>query len=123
VANKAVNGRKIARLGSDQKLMRGEGGETHQIAEGEYLFFWQASLEVREQRAAPGEEPLRSASEQAPAQLEPIRADVHLGIAFSNVIALFIILDTAAVLHAHGITDIQTSARATEALRPLVAGQ
>jgi Mn2+/Fe2+ NRAMP family transporter len=40
-------------------------------------------------------------------------------MAFSNVIGFFIILDAAAVLHANGITDIQTGAQAAEALRPL----
>ena len=84
-----------------------------------YLFFWQASLEVQEQEVASGEKPLRRAPEQAPAQLGRMRGDTYLGMAFSNLIAFFIILDTAAVLHAHGITDIQTGAQAAEALRPL----
>ena len=84
-----------------------------------YLFFWQASQEVEEQQAAPGEKPLKRAPEQAAAQLQPMRADTYLGMAFSNLIAFFIILDTAAVLHTHGITNIQTSAQAAEALRPL----
>lgn len=84
-----------------------------------YLFFWQASLEVQEQEAARDEKPLKRAPKQAPAQLERMRGDTYLGMAFSNVIAFFIILDTAAVLHAHGITDIQTGAQAAEALRPL----
>jgi len=84
-----------------------------------YLFFWQASQEVEEQKAAPDEKPLKVAPEQAPAQLETMRADTYLGMAFSNIIAFFIILDTAAVLHTHGITDIQTGAQAAEALRPL----
>src|SRR5260370_5550872 len=84
-----------------------------------YLFFWQASQEVQEQRAAVGEKPLKHAPEQAPAQLDTVRADTYLGMAFSNLIAFFIILDTAAVLHTHGITDIQTGAQAAEALRPL----
>ena len=83
-----------------------------------YLFFWQASQEVQEQKAARGEKPLKRAPEQAAAQLEPMRADTYLGMAFSNLIAFFIILDTAAVLHFHGITDIQTSSQAAEALRP-----
>jgi len=48
-----------------------------------------------------------------------MRADTYLGMAFSNLIAFFIILDTAAVLHSRGITDIQTGAQAAEALRPL----
>ena len=84
-----------------------------------YLFFWQASLEVQEQQAARGEKPLKEAPSQAKKQLEPMRGDTYLGMAFSNVIAFFIILDTAAVLHVHGITDIQTGAQAAEALRPL----
>jgi len=84
-----------------------------------YLFFWQASAEVQAQQAAPGEKPLKHAPHQAKAQLEPMRADTYLGMAFSNVIAFFIILDTAAVLHAHGITDIQTTTQAAQALRPL----
>ena len=84
-----------------------------------YLFFWQASLEVQEQKAARGEKPLKEVPSQAKQQLEPMRGDTYLGMAFSNVIAFFIILDTAAVLHADGITDIQTGAPAAEALRPL----
>ena len=84
-----------------------------------YLFFWQASREVQEQKAAVGEKPLKHAPEQAPAQLEPMRADTYLGMAFSNLIAFFITLDTAAVLHTNGISDIQTGAQAAEALRPL----
>jgi NRAMP (natural resistance-associated macrophage protein)-like metal ion transporter len=84
-----------------------------------YLFFWQASTEVAEQRAAPREKPLKHAPGQAVAQLDKMRGDTYLGMAFSNIIAFFIILDTAAVLHAHGITDIQTGAQAAEALRPL----
>ncbi len=84
-----------------------------------YLFFWQASVEVEEQKAAPREKPLKVAPKQAPAQLERMRSGTYLGMAFSNIIAFFIILDTAAVLHAHGVTDIQTGAQAAEALRPL----
>jgi Mn2+/Fe2+ NRAMP family transporter len=84
-----------------------------------YLFFWPASQEVQEQEATPGENPLKRSPKQAPAQLERMRGDTYLGMAFSNVIAFFIILDTGAVLHAHGITDIQTGAQAAEALRPL----
>jgi len=87
-----------------------------------YLFFWQASLEVQEQKAASGEKPLKQAPRQMPAQLERMRGDTYLGMAFSNVIAFFIILDAAAVLHSHGITDIQTTAQAAEALRP-IAGE
>ena len=84
-----------------------------------YLFFWQASQEVQEQEAAAGETALKRAPEQAPAQLELMRADTYLGMAISNVIAFFIMLDTGAILHAHGVTDIQSAAQAAEALRPL----
>ena len=84
-----------------------------------YLFFWQAGEEVEEARERPGARPLRYAPLQAPAEFQRIRIDTYVGMAFSNVIALFIVLTTAATLHAHGLTDIQTSAQAAEALRPL----
>jgi NRAMP (natural resistance-associated macrophage protein)-like metal ion transporter len=84
-----------------------------------YLFFWQASQEVQEQQAAPTEKPLRRAPEQGPAQLHTMRADTYLGMALSNSIAFFIMLDTGSLLHPHGITDIQTAAQAASALRPL----
>jgi Mn2+/Fe2+ NRAMP family transporter len=84
-----------------------------------YLFFWQASQEVQEQEAAAGEKALKRAPEQAAIQLESMRTDTYVGMAFSNIIAFFIILDTAAVLHTHGLTNIQTAAQAAEALRPL----
>ena len=51
--------------------------------------------------------------------MERIRLDTWIGMAFSNLIALCIVLTTAATLHAHGITDIQTSSQAAEALRPI----
>jgi Mn2+/Fe2+ NRAMP family transporter len=84
-----------------------------------YLFFWQASQEVEEQRATPGHEPLREAPAQAKAHLARIRLDTWVGMAFSNLVAFFIMLTTAVTLHAHGVTDIQTSAEAAQALRPL----
>lgn len=87
-----------------------------------YLFFWQASEEVEEQEAAPAESPLLEAPAQAPEQLGTMQADTWVGMAFSNVVAFFIILTAAVVLNAHGITDIQTSSQAAEALRP-VAGR
>jgi Mn2+/Fe2+ NRAMP family transporter len=83
-----------------------------------YLFFWQASQEVEEQEAAEGEMALKLAPEQEASQLEPMRADTFLGMAISNVIAFFIILDTAASLHLHGVTDIQSATQAAESLRP-----
>lgn len=84
-----------------------------------YLFFWQASQEVEEQRAAAGEEPLLIAPEQARAQLQRIKIDTYVGMGFSNLVAFFIMLTTAVTLHLNGVTDIQTSAQAAQALRPL----
>lgn len=84
-----------------------------------YLFFWQASQEVEEVKNNRGEKPLKRAASQAPHQLRRIRVDTYLGMAFSNVVAFFIILTAAATLHAHGITEVGTSAQAAKALEPL----
>jgi NRAMP (natural resistance-associated macrophage protein)-like metal ion transporter len=84
-----------------------------------YLFFWQASQEVEEQRAAPGEEPLNLAPEQAREHLARIKLDTWLGMTFSNLVALCIMLTTAATLHANGIVTIDSAAQAAEALRPI----
>jgi NRAMP (natural resistance-associated macrophage protein)-like metal ion transporter len=84
-----------------------------------YLFFWQASQEVEEQRATPGDAPLREAPAQARAHMARIKLDTWIGMAFSNLVAFFIMVTTAVTLHAHGITDIQTSEQAAQALRPL----
>ena len=86
-----------------------------------YLFFWQASQEVEEQRAAKGEEPLKEAPEQARMQLKRIRDDTYIGMGVSNLVAFFIMLTAIVTLRMHGVTDIQTSAEAAQALRP-VAG-
>ncbi len=87
-----------------------------------YLFFWQASAEVEEMRAVPGEKPLKITPHEAPAEFARIRLDTCLGMGVSNLIAFFIILTAAVTLHAHGQTHIDTAAQAAEALRP-VAGQ
>ncbi|MGI8896265.1 MAG: NRAMP family divalent metal transporter [Casimicrobiaceae bacterium] len=87
-----------------------------------YLFFWQASQEVEEMRAAKGERPLKKAPEHARAQLKRIKIDTYIGMGFSNLVAFFIILTAATTLNPQGITDIQTSAQAAEALRP-IAGE
>jgi NRAMP (natural resistance-associated macrophage protein)-like metal ion transporter len=84
-----------------------------------YLFFWQASQEVEEVRGNHGEKPLKRAPSQAQEQLGRIRIDTYVGMAFSNVVAFFIILTAAATLHAHGITQISTSAQAARSLEPL----
>jgi len=83
-----------------------------------YLFFWQASEEVEEQRLDPDERPLKVAPEQSGQQLGRMEADTWFGMAVSNVVAFFVMLTAAVVFHAHGITSIQTTAQAAEALRP-----
>jgi NRAMP (natural resistance-associated macrophage protein)-like metal ion transporter len=84
-----------------------------------YLFFWQASQEVEEQRATAGHEPLREAPEQARSHLQRIKIDTYVGMTYSNLIAFCIMLTTAVTLHAAGATDIRSAAQAAEALRPL----
>jgi NRAMP (natural resistance-associated macrophage protein)-like metal ion transporter len=87
-----------------------------------YLFFWQASQEVEEIRNAPHTRALCTRPLDALAQLKRMKADTLIGMGFSNLVAFFIILTTAVTLGAHGITDIQSSSQAAEALRP-VAGE
>jgi len=84
-----------------------------------YLFFWQASEEVEDEEGDPAAEPLLKAPAQAPRQLQRIKLDTMVGMGFSNVIALFIVLTTAATLHAHGVTNVETSADAAKALKPI----
>jgi NRAMP (natural resistance-associated macrophage protein)-like metal ion transporter len=84
-----------------------------------YLFFWQASQEAEEQRIDAKKSPLIEKHYGARREFSRIRADTIVGMAFSNLIALSIIFTAAATLHASGKTDIQTSAQAAEALRPI----
>jgi NRAMP (natural resistance-associated macrophage protein)-like metal ion transporter len=88
-----------------------------------YLFFWQAAQEMEDLRVAGskngGITKLPHTSEVARRQMRRIRWDTYVGMGFSNLIAFFIILSTAATLHLAGTVDIQTSAQAAEALRPL----
>ena len=84
-----------------------------------YLFFWQAEEEVEEVKGRPQAKPLERAPEQANAEFQRIRWDTYIGMLLSNMVALFIILTTAATLNAQGVTDIQTSSQAAEALRPI----
>ena len=84
-----------------------------------YLLFWQASEEVEDDEADPTTDPLIDHPDQAPAQLSRIRWDTLVGMGFANSVAFFIILTTAVTLHAAGTTDIQTSADAAAALRPI----
>ncbi len=87
-----------------------------------YLFFWQASEEAEDERVNPEEHPLTEVPDEAPGQIRRIEIDTYLGMGLSNLIALCIIITTAATLHLHGITDIQTSEQAALALRP-IAGE
>jgi NRAMP (natural resistance-associated macrophage protein)-like metal ion transporter len=84
-----------------------------------YLFFWQAEEEVEDIRERPEARPLERAPEQAPQEFRRIRLDTYIGMGLSNLVALFIIITAAATLNANGVTDIQTSAQAAEALRPI----
>ena len=84
-----------------------------------YCFFWQSSQEAEDERVDPAAHALIDAPEEARSEINRIRIDTYLGMGFSNLISLFIIITTAATLNAHGITDIQTSSQAAEALRPI----
>lgn len=84
-----------------------------------YCFFWQSSQEAEDERIDPAAHPLLEAPAEAPREIARMRFDTYVGMGYSNVISLFIIVSTAATLNAHGVTDIQTSAQAAEALRPI----
>jgi Mn2+/Fe2+ NRAMP family transporter len=84
-----------------------------------YLFFWQASQEVEEMHQGKVRRPLRELTRGGDPELDRIRIDTIVGMFFSNAIAFFIILTTAAVLNTHGITNINSAAEAAEALKPL----
>ena len=84
-----------------------------------YLFFWQASEEVEQMKSQPGGKSIRKEPRNARAELGRIQIDTYVGMGFSNLVAFFIMLTSALTLHAHGITSIDTSAQAAEALRPI----
>ena len=83
-----------------------------------YLFFWQAGQEVEEQHRR-HTKPLCIAPRTAGPELRRIRTDTLVGMGFSHLTALFIIIATAATLHAHGVNDVTSAAQAAEALRPI----
>lgn len=83
-----------------------------------YLFFWQASQEVEEEREMGRLTPETRAG-ATDLELEVATEDTGVGMFYSNLVMYFIILTTAATLHAHGITDIETAQQAADALRPL----
>ncbi len=84
-----------------------------------YLFFWQSSQEVEDTKAEPKRKPLKKAPDQAPGAHARIRLDTAVGMAFSNTIALAIMVTAAATLHVAGVTQVATAADAARALRPL----
>jgi Mn2+/Fe2+ NRAMP family transporter len=84
-----------------------------------YLFFWQSSQEVEEEKADPKAAPLLEKPQQAPRELERIGWETVVGMAASNIVAFFIMLTTAVTLNANGHTDIQTSEQAAAALKPI----
>lgn len=86
-----------------------------------YLFFWQSSQEA-EELANSKRRPIKRAPAGAATQFRRMRLDTLIGMAFSNLIALAIIMAAAATLHRQGVTDIGSAADAAQALRP-VAGQ
>ncbi len=87
-----------------------------------YLFFWQTSEEVEDMQVNHQRDLKHSSRTVARRELRRMATDTFSGMAYSNLIAFFIILTTAVTLNRAGITDIKTSAQAAEALRP-IAGQ
>jgi len=83
-----------------------------------YLFFWQASLEVEEERKM-GHRTVGQRKGATTEELQKARTDVIAGMFFSNFVMYFIILTTAATLHAHGMKEIDTAQQAAQALKPL----
>ncbi len=83
-----------------------------------YLFFWQASQEVEEEKAL-GRRMLRQREGATKREIIDRKLDVGIGTFFSNIVMYFIILTCALTLHAHGMKDIETSKQAAEALKPL----
>ena len=87
-----------------------------------YLFFWQTAQEAEEVRLRSSEQPLKRKPAQAFGAFRRIATDTRTGMAFSNIVALAIILTTAVTLHAHDAnagSSIQTAADAARALKPL----
>jgi Mn2+/Fe2+ NRAMP family transporter len=84
-----------------------------------YLFFWQASQEVEEIKNVAARKPLVKSPEQGADAIERIKVDTYIGMAFSNLVALAIMVTTAATLHAAGTTDIKPQVKRPRRLSPL----
>lgn len=116
----ALDGLTVPRLGADEdstKMVVAILGTTI----SPYLFFWQASQEVEEIERVRHDEPLKQAPQQAARQLRRVRLDTWMGMGFSNVIALSMILAAAATLHVNG-KQVHSTLEAAQALRP-IAGE
>jgi NRAMP (natural resistance-associated macrophage protein)-like metal ion transporter len=83
-----------------------------------YLFFWQASQEVEEELRM-GRTTLTEREGASDKEIKFAEIDVDVGMLFASTVFYFVILASAATLHATGKTNIQTAAEAAEALRPL----
>jgi NRAMP (natural resistance-associated macrophage protein)-like metal ion transporter len=83
-----------------------------------YLFYWQASEETEEEKAH-GRRTVASRRGATRDEIIDRKFDVALGTFFSNLVMYFIILTTALTLHRHGVTRIDTSKQAAEALAPI----
>jgi Mn2+/Fe2+ NRAMP family transporter len=84
-----------------------------------YLFFWQAGQEVEEQHRRHVKPLMVSPRAFVGGELARIRTDTLVGMGFSHITAMFIVVATAATLHAHGVTSIGSAADAANALRPI----
>ena len=84
-----------------------------------YLFFWQAAQEVEDTKAEPLEQPLCDDPTEGPSALARIKLDTMVGMGFSNLVALAILMTTAATLHQAGISEVDSAAQAAQALEPL----
>ncbi len=84
-----------------------------------YLFFWQAGQEIEEQKAE-GKTTVVERQGASRKEIANRKLDVNLGMLASNLVMYFIILTTAATLHASGKTDVSSAADAASALQPLV---
>lgn len=83
-----------------------------------YLFFWQSSLMVEEDKQI-GKTTLAARRGTDIHSIKDMHTDVNAGMIFSNIVAFFIIVTTAATLGAHGLHNIATAQQAAQALRPL----
>ncbi|HTI84117.1 MAG TPA: divalent metal cation transporter [Acetobacteraceae bacterium] len=84
-----------------------------------YLLFWQAAEEAEDELNEPDPRPLREHPADARVQMERIGVDTWSGMVFSNLVALAMVVGSAATLHAHGVTNIASAADAASALRPI----